>query len=426
MKKLKSLLFDNLGLKLISLLLACLIWFLVVQTGDPTDTKTYSNIKVTFTNTQLLSEEDKVYEVLDNTDTIRVTIRAPRSVLDRLNESNIVAEADFKKLTDISTVAIECHVNTDDTIYSATPSIEAVQLHVEEKATKYVALSATIVGEVAEGYKFNTVTLDQNLIEITGPKSAVDRVRRATVIVDVSDASTNMTANMEITLLDADGNQLNLSNVQKQTDYVRVSVEILTTKEVTIYVPTSGTPAEGYRYTGEVIIEPATVRVAGSASRIQNYSRISITDPVDLTGATEDVIVNVDIAQYLPTNISLAEDGYDGMVQITLPVQPLEYRSYTFSQSILGFENVPEGMSVTTAGGNFSVLISGLDSDFETFDYNNLTGTIDIGKWMLEEDLTELEEGTYEMPLELHLPEGLGQPEVTKVRVVVVKKESGH
>ncbi|MCR4896403.1 MAG: hypothetical protein K5891_06465 [Lachnospiraceae bacterium] len=426
MKKLKSLFFDNLGLKLISLLLACLIWFIVVQAGDPTDSKTYSNIKVVFTNAQVLSEQGKVYEVMDNTDTVRVTIKAPRSVLDSLNESNIVAEADLSKLTDINTVAINCHLNTDDQFYSATANIEAVRLHVEDKATKYVPLSASIVGEVAEGYKYSSVTLDQNLIEISGPQSAVNMVRRSCVVVDVSEASSNMTANMEVTLLDADGNELNLSNVQKQTDYVRVSVEILSTKEVSIYASATGTPASGFRYTGEVIIEPAVVRVAGSASRIQNYSKINITDPVDLTGATEDVIVNVDLDQYLPANISLAEDGYDGMVQITFPIQALEYRSFTFSQSILGFENVPEGFSVTTAGGNFSVLISGLDTDFETFDYSNLTGTIDIGAWLLEEGLTELEEGTYEMPLELALPEGLGQVEETRVRVVVVKEDRRH
>ena len=76
----KKKIFHNWGLKLISLALAFVLWFLVVQIDDPQESRSFPNIPVRLTNTELLDAENKVYEVLGNTDTVRVTIRAPRSI----------------------------------------------------------------------------------------------------------------------------------------------------------------------------------------------------------------------------------------------------------------------------------------------------------------------------------------------------------
>ena len=70
----KKLLIRNLGLKLASLVLAFVLWFLVAQIYDPKDTITFNNIQVKLVNTELLDEAGKVYEVLDNSNLVRVTV----------------------------------------------------------------------------------------------------------------------------------------------------------------------------------------------------------------------------------------------------------------------------------------------------------------------------------------------------------------
>ncbi len=419
--KLQMMLFHNWGLKLISVLLAVAIWFIVVQVNNPTDTRSYSNIHVTWVNADVLDAQNKVYEVLDNTDVVRVTVRAPRSVLENLSEADIVAEADMSKLTDINTVAIRCYTTTDDTVYSATPNIEYVTLNVEDKSSKYVRLTSNVKGEVAEGYKYNNVSLDQNMIEISGPASAVRQVSKAGVEVDVTDATGNMTANMEILLYDAEGKVLNLSNITKQTDYVRVSVEILATKEVELFASVTGKPNAEYKNTGEVLISPETVTLAGAPARLANYSRLTISDPIDITGATSDVTVTVNLNDYLPDNMLFADDDFDGLVTVTVPVEPLEYRSFSISQSALTFKNVPDNVSVSTGGGNVSVMIGGLAMKLDELTSDQIAGTIDVGSWMLEEGLTELEEGAYDMPIEFTLPSGLIAADHVTIRVYVME-----
>ena len=73
----KKLLTRNLGLKLASLVLAFVLWFLVAQIYDPKDTVTFNNIQVRLINTDLLEQEGKVYEVLDNSNLVRVTVTGP-------------------------------------------------------------------------------------------------------------------------------------------------------------------------------------------------------------------------------------------------------------------------------------------------------------------------------------------------------------
>ena len=99
---------SNWALKLFSLIAAVLLWLLVMNIEDPEDQRSYYNIPVRLTNTEVLTEEGMVYEVLDRTDTVRtVTIIAPKTVRDELSASDIVAEADFSKLTVTNTVEIE-------------------------------------------------------------------------------------------------------------------------------------------------------------------------------------------------------------------------------------------------------------------------------------------------------------------------------
>ena len=92
----KKRILNNLGLKLLSISLAIVLWFLVVMADNPKDSVTFSNIQVTLLNTELLEEGNKFYEVLEGSDRIRVTVEAPRNVIKELSASDVAAEADIR------------------------------------------------------------------------------------------------------------------------------------------------------------------------------------------------------------------------------------------------------------------------------------------------------------------------------------------
>ena len=95
----------NLGLKIVSFLLAVALWLLVVNIDDPVVRWTYLDVPVTIKNADIITNQGMIYEVLDNTDVIpRVTVYAPRSVGENISKSDIVATADMNTLNSLNKI----------------------------------------------------------------------------------------------------------------------------------------------------------------------------------------------------------------------------------------------------------------------------------------------------------------------------------
>ena len=90
----------NLGLKILALVTAIVLWLIVVNINDPVISTTFSGVPVEILNANLLTAEGKVYEVLEGTDEISITVSAKRSILDYLNNGNLHATADIAELNE--------------------------------------------------------------------------------------------------------------------------------------------------------------------------------------------------------------------------------------------------------------------------------------------------------------------------------------
>ena len=190
----KNKLLRNWGLKLCSFLIAAVLWLIVTNINDPVGTFRVYNVPVVLQNTDLITNSGQVYEVLDHTDVIDVvTIQAKRSIIDSLDESNIIAVADVNELTNLNTVAIKLSTNKyNDKLESIRGNIDNVKLNIEAEKTKTLPLRAVTIGTVKEGYMVGDISTEQNLIEITGPESVISQVKRATVTVNVSGFTNNI------------------------------------------------------------------------------------------------------------------------------------------------------------------------------------------------------------------------------------------
>lgn len=424
----KKKIFHNWGLKIASLLLAVGLWFLAAQINDPSQTVTFSNIPVRLTNTSLFERENKVYEVLDNTDVVRVTIRAPRSVTKDLRQSDIVAVADVSKLTDINTIAISYSIQgISSTGYDTIRGDhETVRLNVEDKASRQIRVQSQTVGEVAEGYQVMSAALDLNMIEVTGPVSAVSKISYATVEVDVSGASANMSLNVEPQFYDADKNLLDLPSVVKNVSHIHVDVEILAVKEVPVLLNVTGTPAEGYRTTGEVTCDPQTVKIAGTVSALASVNSISVpADALDITGAAEDLVTTVNLQNYLKDNIRLADSGFNGRAAVTVNIEPVVERRLTLGTGNVSIVNVPQNFAAEPVApeGGYRLTIIGLEDDVSQVSAESVAVQVDVGAWLERERIREPEDGDYEIPAVVVLPDDVEQKEEMTVMVRLMKME---
>lgn len=410
MKKLIKRIFRNWGLKLASLLLAFMLWFLVVGIDDPLQTVSFSNVPVRLLNTELLDQENKVFEVLAKTDTVRVTVRAPRSVTQELRSTDIIAEADVSKLTDINTIEIS-YTAQNVNVESIKGDHDFVRLSVEDRLTRTFRVQCTTRGEVADGYLVAGITPDQNRVDVTGPRSEVEKISYVGVEVDISNAVFNVFMTPDIHFYDANNEQLDLHNVTPNVSSIRTTVEVLATKEVPIELNVAGDPAEGYVATGEVRCEPASVRVAGTVTAIAGLSKISIpAEQLDITGADGAVTTVINIREYLPENIRLEDNASSGKVTVEIIVEPLVERTYTLRTEDFDLLNIPEGYQAEIQEPEeqpYTLKIVGLEDAVSAVNRNTLRGTVDLAEWIREEEISELGDRTYRIPAVFVLPDGV-------------------
>ena len=190
-------LFNNWGLKIVSLIVAIFLWLFVTNYQDPETVLTVNNVPVKLLHTEAVKSEGKIYIVLDDSDTIPVvTINAPRSIVDKLEADNVIATADLEDMNPDYTVPITITTNKySDSISNISGSIRSVSLSVEDEARAIFPIEASVAGSAADGYQMGQVAMDQNQVRVTGPKSEVERVKSAGVIVDISDSDRTVSTN---------------------------------------------------------------------------------------------------------------------------------------------------------------------------------------------------------------------------------------
>lgn len=396
----KNKLLQNWGLKLCSFLIAAILWLIVTNINDPVGTFRVYNVPVVIQNADLITNSGQVYEVLDHTDVIDVvTIQAKRSIIDSLDESNIIAVADMNELTNLNTIAIKLSTNKyNDKLESIRGNIDNVKLNIEDEKTKTLPLRTVTIGTVKEGYMVGDITTEQNLIEISGPESVVSQVKRATVTVNVSGFTNNIGTDSPIRLYDENDQIIDVDSIVKNINKVRVTVEILELKTVDIIWKSMGIPGRGYMATGEIQAGRNSITIAGRSKAIANINSIEIPETVlDITGATENLETLVDLTDYLPDGAILAEEDFKGKVNVTVVVEPVVERVVSIDVNRIQILNVPEGFEVKidVEEDAHDITLVGLESDLNELDVSTIQASIDITALMEAEGLISMSAGNY-------------------------------
>ena len=196
----------NWGLKLVSFLFAVMLWVIVTNINDPISPLRVYNIPVNIKNAELITDKGQIYEVLDGTDVLdAVTIRAPRSVIDTLDASNVIAEADMNDLTSLNTITIKLYTNKyNDKLESIKGNIDSVKLNIEDKQIRSFPIRPNVTGQVTDGYLVSNVSTDQNLIRVSGPQSVISQIAKAQAEVDISGFTSNIGTDSDIRLYNED------------------------------------------------------------------------------------------------------------------------------------------------------------------------------------------------------------------------------
>lgn len=411
---------NNLGLKIMAVLFAIFLWWTVVNIDDPVNTQSY-DIEVTVKNAQVVTNAGKSYQIADKMKKVSVTIRARRKVLSEIDESQIVAIADFMEMDKQSgLVPIRVETGSYDLI-EATANPRNIKVTTEDTQKKTFPIQVATTGVVREGYvldKENMIVSPQT-IDISGPKSSLLRINRVVAKVDVSELSEDTNLKAELIYYDSADNIIDKSLLSSNCDKNGVSIEVilLKTKEVEVRFDTSEIkPGEEYLL-DSLEVEPQKIKVTGKNDILSELEYISVgSQALRQEGIVENRELVIDIEEYLPKGITLVNEDA-GTVVVRIILEKVGTKSILLPVRSIKVEGTPEKFEVSYGPEQeVELKFSGADEVLRSLTSEKIIAMIDLSAYQ--------EAGTYDVPVQVtDLPEHCKYLGETSVQVTFAEKQ---
>ena len=265
---------ENWPLKLLSLIVAVILWLHVLATENPTDTQAIT-VQVVPVN------EPEGLETIDITpDTVELRLRGRETALEHTQVGRIRMEANLRNATvGANQVPLRvARVPLSLLVMPGYPTTARVEL--DKIIERQRPVHDIVRGEPARGFVIEEVKVDPAEVTVRGATSAVREVARAVAVVDVS--GINQSASFGVKVEARDNRNVLVSGVTFRPETVAVQVDV---RELNVnYVPVRpvlGSPPSGYRVAA-VRTEPEIVTV--TSERDLSDVRTVRTLLVDISG----------------------------------------------------------------------------------------------------------------------------------------------
>lgn len=408
---------NNISLKIMSVVTAVLVWMLVVNVDNPTRTVSYTIQNVEVVNQTYIDQ--KVCLPDQNQESIRVYLTADRKTLSKINALDIRAVADLQQALSFEEDPVMVPITVScDGVFSSNIKVvpNNLAVHLEDKKTQEFVISVSSgESKPGKGYEIGSLTSNPEKIKITGPTSLINIIGNVTATVNVENKTENVTKETELVIYDKNGTQF----TETQMSYLNVSKVMVTAKlwkvrsNIRIVGDYTGEPAEGYQVESVVTV-PDVISIAGSDEALSaldaDNNMIQIpAENIDISGKSSDVETKVNIAQLLPDGLKLPSSASED-VWVRVNILPVGSHAYLLDTNKIDVVNQPEGLQVDFGTDKIELRIK----EPEGAECGLLMSQVKASV-----NLEDKEEGSYELPVDVELPDGYELVEPVTAEVTI-------
>lgn len=318
---------NNLGYKLLSLVLAVLLWSYVISTNTSiTRTKTIYNLtgypsgQSTLADHKLALTEDPTKALSG----VSVTVEAPQADYSKVSADNVLVTLDLSNVRTAGSQQVPLRATTSyGRVRSISPS--TLTLGFETLDSRNVSVNTEIT-DAQSGLWYNVTRCNPAVLTVSGASSIVQSIASAKVAVDVSAMETSTIKALPYVLLDAAGEEINQALLNCSTSSVSVSLDIYPSREIPVSTDyasvVTGQPAQGY-VLQSVSIQPQTLQVAAERELLDSLTELRI-EPVSIDGASQSFSVRAAVSQLsdfknisseqVYVSVNIAEETISGYV----------------------------------------------------------------------------------------------------------------
>ena len=286
MNSLKEFFLHNLTAKIVALLAACVLWIFVMNDQNPATESTFS-VPVTVLN------PPNEARVTQNAESVRVKLRAPRSILAEASANEVHAFVDLGGLEPgIHPLHVQAVIPQGMEIVSVTP--ETVTFTIDPIIQKRMPLRLIRTGAPPAGLTVASIEPDTRMVTIIGPQSIVKTVTETVGTVQVPNMATG-DLDIDVTLLPVNEDGESVEDVRVVPKVISAHVNFARS------LSRKGAVASGYTLS-DIRVEPSRVELAGTSAALDAVTTLS-TEPIPVVGLTEQTERTV--ALVLPEGVTV-------------------------------------------------------------------------------------------------------------------------
>ena len=381
----------------ISLLAAICLWAYVVTVVNPDGDTIISGIPVTFSGQEVLREDQGLIIKGDYDDMVSVHFYGKNTDLKKLEQykDEITAVVDVSKVRSVKEYQLSYQLTLPNAVQASAVQVtdrnpSVITIQVEKLAKREIEVRGDFSGvEIAEGYLLESTSFDYDTVTVEGPESVVSTISCAQIVMNRTNVDKNITESVDYTLVDADGNAVDMSDLTTDVDVdsIEVELDVVKYKEV----PLTVNFIDGGGATGadaSVDIDPASITLAGDATVLDSVNTIVLGN-VDL-GATENNAV-------LSFDIKIPNDAKNvsGEETATVTIKIRNKKTRVIGATNIAFINTPDGFNAKSITQLVQTTVRASATDIDTIAANNLRVVADLSEYT--------QAGTYQVPVTIYI-----------------------
>lgn len=413
-------------LKVLSLIIAILIWLLVRNVDDPIVVRTFYEIPVSIENASYFAENLEIPLLVDGKDTVKVRVKGARSVVSKLKKEDIKAVADMTQIISKDTTPIMVPVEVtgtgiSDSDITVRPRNIQVDIEKQKSVEKTIAVS-TGDTQPDKDYEIGNLKANPEKVTISGPETIINKIDKVVALIDVTGRKeSNIEIKSQLKIYDKNldelsPKQLEYLNIKEISDNtIRIQAQFWKVKQnVKIKAEYSGEPKRGYEV-DSINLVPDTISVAGTDEALKKLEQEGNTleipgKYIDVTDKTGDFEQNIDLSELLPEDLKLVRD-LNSSVIATVKILPYNSRDYEVSVTQIEADNKAEDLDLVFQDEQITIRAKAKEQDLDSLSAANIQVQIDLSGYG---------EGEYEVPVTVTLPGGYELVESIKVKVKLV------
>lgn len=367
------------ALRIIAVIAAIIVWFILAITQYPTINKTINKVPVNLSLENTIAKEKGLSALNFKDITVDVEIKGMNYEIGNYKAGDLTATVDVSKVTKEGQYVLDIDVKSNHssdscTIVSVSPSTVAVEFdRISQKSIQLEVESPSV--SAADGFSLSEAAVSPNKITLNGPVNSLAKVTRAVAKVNSSaklSEDRSFKAD-EIVLYDADNNVVTDSSITRDENQTfTASFIVYKKKTLKLKLDITGAPEN---------FDVSSLPITYSQQEITiNTPNLGDKDSETLIIGTVPLSqLRLGWQQTFDIPLSSGEVNLSGESKVTVTLDSRDYTTNICRVSQIITKNKPDGKQVEIETKSLpAVTIIGPSSDLENLQDNDLVASVDL------------------------------------------------